>query len=73
VTRELARRAYERGQTHRAQPSDGPSLETSRRAAERKALVQGLEQAQGNRALAARILGISRRTLYNKLEKEGLI
>lgn len=35
--------------------------------AEREALVAALKKAGGNRTLAARILGVSRRTLYNKI------
>jgi DNA-binding NtrC family response regulator len=40
--------------------------------AERRALVRALERTKGNRTLAARLLGISRRTLYNKLAEHGL-
>ncbi|MBI3202863.1 MAG: sigma-54-dependent Fis family transcriptional regulator [Myxococcales bacterium] len=40
--------------------------------AERQALKRALEHARGNRALAARLLGVSRATLYNKLEQYGL-
>jgi transcriptional regulator of acetoin/glycerol metabolism len=31
-----------------------------------------LDRVHGNRSLAARILGVSRRTLYNKLAEHGL-
>ena len=48
------------------------SLEVRRRDAERGALEEALQKARGNRSLAARILGVSRRTLYNKLEVLGL-
>ncbi|HEY3594319.1 MAG TPA: sigma-54 dependent transcriptional regulator [Polyangiaceae bacterium] len=40
--------------------------------AERLALVQALEKARDNRTLAARLLGVSRRTLYNRLREHGL-
>jgi two-component system response regulator AtoC len=40
--------------------------------AEKRALQSALRRAGGNRALAARMLGISRRTLYTKLDKLGL-
>jgi DNA-binding NtrC family response regulator len=43
------------------------------RRAERKALEKALQKAGGNRTVAARILGVSRRTLYNKLEEHGLL
>jgi two-component system, NtrC family, response regulator AtoC len=42
------------------------------REAERRALVKALTHAGGNRTLAARMLGISRRTLYTKLDEHGL-
>jgi two-component system response regulator AtoC len=39
---------------------------------ERKAVEEALQKAGGNRSVAARILGMSRRTLYNKLDGLGL-
>jgi two-component system response regulator AtoC len=42
------------------------------RRAERRALERALAYAQGNRSLAARVLGVSRATLYNKLADHGL-
>ncbi len=36
---------------------------------ERRAIEMALQQADGNKAAAARLLGISRRALYNKLER----
>jgi two-component system response regulator AtoC len=48
------------------------SLEASRLDAEKSALVAALAQARNNRSLAARLLGISRRTLYHKLEEHGI-
>ncbi|MBK7584393.1 MAG: sigma-54-dependent Fis family transcriptional regulator [Myxococcales bacterium] len=40
--------------------------------AERRAIARALEKAAGNRNLAARLLGISRRSLYYKLEEHGI-
>ena len=50
----------------------GATLESSRRDAERAAIVTALERSSNNRTLAARLLGISRRTLYHKLLECGL-
>ena len=36
------------------------------------ALLRALRHTQGNRSLAARILGVSRTTLYTKLEAHGI-
>ena len=50
----------------------GSTLDAQRRDAERVALQDALARAGHNRTLAARLLGVSRRTLYNKLEEHGL-
>jgi two-component system response regulator AtoC len=42
------------------------------RAAEKRALERALRHTKGNRTLAARLLGISRATLYAKLEEYGI-
>jgi two-component system, NtrC family, response regulator AtoC len=42
------------------------------RKAEKRALEKALKSARGNRSVAARLLGVSRRTLYNKLEEHQL-
>jgi two-component system response regulator AtoC len=49
------------------------SLDDSRRQSERDALTAALVRSGNNRTLAARLLGISRRTLYTKLDYYGLI
>jgi DNA-binding NtrC family response regulator len=48
------------------------SLGERREEAERSAVQEALTRAGGNRTLAARLLGVSRRTLYNKLAELGL-
>jgi two-component system response regulator AtoC len=50
----------------------GASLGEQRHDLEREAVKEALARANDNRTLAARMLGISRRTLYNKLEELGL-
>ena len=48
-------------------------LDLEVRAAEKKALERALVVAKHNRSLAARLLGVSRSTLYAKLEEHGLL
>jgi len=47
-------------------------LEARRREAERAAIQLALQRTGGNRTNAARLLGVSRRTLYNKLTELGI-
>ena len=62
----------------RVRPAGGPQQETAaslgerREEAERRAVQEALARAGGNRTLAARLLGVSRRTLYNKLAELGI-
>lgn len=48
-------------------------LDEAVRQAEKRALQRALAKANGNRTVAARILGVSRRTLYNKLGESELV
>ena len=48
-------------------------LDLEMRAAEQRALERALRVAKDNRSLAARLLGVSRSTLYAKLEEHGLL
>ena len=59
-------------QTEAADRTGDQSLDAQRRHTEKEALVQALARASNNRTLAARLLGVSRRTLYNKLGEHGL-
>jgi two-component system response regulator AtoC len=47
-------------------------LKEDLRRTEYRAITKALASAKGNRALAARLLGVSRRTLYTKLEEHGI-
>jgi DNA-binding NtrC family response regulator len=53
-------------------PDPGHSLESTRRTTEKEAVLRALRQAGNNRTRAARILEVSRRTLYNKLREHGI-
>jgi two-component system, NtrC family, response regulator AtoC len=48
------------------------TLASAVRKAERSAILRALTQTRGNISLAARLLGVVRRTLYNKLEEHRL-
>ncbi len=49
-------------------PPEGLSLE----ALERELILKALERARGNKSQAARLLGLTRRTLYSRMERHGL-
>jgi DNA-binding NtrC family response regulator len=49
-------------------PPEGLSLEVL----ERRLILQALGRAGGNKSQAARLLGLTRRTLYSRMEKHGL-
>jgi two-component system response regulator HydG len=53
-------------------PSQGQRLEVVREQAEREHILTILKQTDGNRVQAARILGVSRKTLWKKLKRLGL-
>jgi DNA-binding NtrC family response regulator len=72
VERELARTAVIAPSDAPASPTAPATLEDHRKRAEREALREALDRVGGNRTRAARILGVSRRTLYNMLAEHGL-
>jgi len=49
-------------------PPEGLSLELL----ERELILQALARARGNKSQAARLLGLTRRTLYSRMERHGL-
>jgi DNA-binding NtrC family response regulator len=69
----LTQRTETRGSTTDVDPGAIPEelAETVRRA-ERAALLSALKRTDGNRTTAARVLGVSRATLYNKLKELGI-
>jgi two-component system response regulator AtoC len=74
VLRELAREQPRSADDDPAAPAAADlSLDENRRKSERAALQAALARAGNNRTLAARLLGVSRRTLYTKLELHGLL
>ncbi len=75
VQRELARDAARQrvAPAARGAAIRAVGLDEQRRQTERRAIEEALTRAGDNRALAARLLGISRRTLYKRLEEFGLL
>src|SRR5438552_1081144 len=60
-------------ETHVQRTADGQRLpELSLEAAEREQILRALQAAGGKRVEAARLLGLSRRTLYRKLDRYGI-
>ena len=53
--------------SHRGDGSPAPLVEV-----EREHIIRTLQQVRGNKAVAARLLGISRRAFYRQLERHGL-
>jgi transcriptional regulator of acetoin/glycerol metabolism len=51
----------------RGENSPAPLVEV-----EREHIIRTLQQVRGNKAVAARLLGISRRAFYRQLERHGL-
>jgi len=72
VEREAARERSARGSATGVESEAPSALGVQRREAEREAVLDALARAGNNRSLAARLLGVSRRTLYNKLEEMGV-
>ncbi|HEY3499487.1 MAG TPA: sigma-54 dependent transcriptional regulator, partial [Polyangiaceae bacterium] len=70
VERELQREA--RARLGRDGSGSDTPLREERRQAERESVLRALQKAGNNRSLAARILGVSRRTFYNKLDELGI-
>jgi two-component system response regulator AtoC len=76
VRRELARQQPSLSAEDRGRTTTGGgtlSLDEQRRRTERESLQAALTRAGNNRTLAARLLGVSRRTLYTKLEEHRLL
>jgi two-component system response regulator AtoC len=79
ITSEIVRAELRRGPSlappESPPPRDGQvsTLDEHRRTAERDALVDALKRSLNNRTVAARLLGVSRRTFYTKLEEHGLV
>ncbi|MFT3711437.1 MAG: sigma-54 dependent transcriptional regulator [Archangium sp.] len=73
VEKELARAGLDaKAPAAGAAAGGADTLPERRKDAERQAVEEALQKAGGNRSVAARLLGVSRRTLYNKLEALGI-
>ncbi|MBX3264261.1 MAG: sigma 54-interacting transcriptional regulator [Labilithrix sp.] len=55
-----------------APPGSGNDLKAQRESWEKQQILQALEKTSGNQKEAAKVLGVSRRTLINKIEAYGI-
>jgi DNA-binding NtrC family response regulator len=55
-----------------AAPAPKPTNDLSIQENEKQLITRALKQTNGNRTMAAKVLGMSRRTLYRKLAEYGL-
>jgi two-component system NtrC family response regulator len=60
------------GGADRSRPEDPAKVGMNLNKLERGMIMRALEKAQGNKSLAARLLGITRRALYSKMETHGI-
>lgn len=65
-------RTIAQGQAPMGTPADSQSLGKVREEAERAHILSVLRMTDGNRGQAARILGVSRKTLWKKLKHLGV-
>ncbi len=72
VERELARQPNVSSAAAPGGSVEQGTLEARRGETEKHALQEALSRSANNRTLAARLLGVSRRTFYNKLQEHGL-
>lgn len=60
------------GLAHSSQPSVAPTLQLYCESEERERIIKALQQTNNNKSKAAILLGIDRKTLYNKLKQYGI-
>ncbi len=58
--------------TPKSEPSVAPSLQLHNGDEERQRILEALQQAKYNKSKAAQLLGVDRKTLYNKIKQYGL-
>jgi two-component system response regulator HydG len=69
---DLPEKVRDHRSTHVLVAGDDPELLPTMDEVERRYVLRVLEAVQGNKALAARVLGFDRKTLYRKLERYGV-
>jgi two-component system, NtrC family, response regulator AtoC len=72
VEKELAPRPAPFADAPSPAPTKSTRLDSARKETEARAIRDALASAAGNRTLAARLLGVSRRALYYKMSEHGI-